>query len=43
MVKIKISDVVRELKKREEEQEVETQLSLINQGERKISSEYKEY
>ena len=43
MVKIKISDVVRELKKREEEQEVETQLSVINQGEWKISSEYKEY
>ena len=35
--------VVGELKWRVEEQEVQIQLSLINQGERKVAPEYKEY
>ena len=39
----KISDVVGELKWCVEEQEVQIQLSLINQGERKVAPEYKEY
>ena len=39
----KISDVVGELKWCVEEQEAQIQLSLINQGERKVAPEYKEY
>ena len=39
----KISDVARELKKRVEKQELQMQLSLINQGEWKIASKYREY
>ena len=39
----KISDIVRELKKRVKEQEVQIQLSVINQGEWKVAPEYKEY
>ena len=38
-----ISDVVRELKRRVEEQEVLIQLSLINQGEWKVQPGYKEH
>ena len=39
----RISDAVKEIRERMEEQDVQTELSLIGQGERKVASGYEEF